>query len=684
MKKLFRTGLAALLALVIIICGAAAVLPASAAQDEIPEWAADDNPDEGLAPTGYKQFPETYDLRNEGVVTPVKDQAYWGTCWSFGPIAAAETSILSSLGYTYEETGLDLSERHLAYFAYDHLTKEMYPSQAGEGLYYYEESEDPNIRFENGGDFLYVTSLFAQGIGPLPELWFPYRGVDDNGESNYLEEYHAYSPFDDWSIPEYSEDGYYNRFLTYGFVLKDGNDIDYWDKDGDCSFAIEAFKQELVNGRAVAATSNFDDRYLATSKEMGQKYAAYCSDGSHSNHIFCIVGWDDNYDAANFTHTKDGNGDPMTDAQGNVLSDEEAAEMTTPPGNGAWIVKNSWGSDTDVMIDDLGNLTGKGNSGVLDEDGNYTGYLYLSYYDTSLRMGETYEFATDLSRYESFTTYQYDYMPAAWDEYYNYSLTPMSSANVFTAYEASQLKSVSTSTLFNDARVTFAIYLLDDDAEDPTDGKLAYRFSKNFELSGFHRVLLDRPLDLEEGQRFSVVSTVSGLDEDGSRIYGITANEGISDLFARLVGEDWYAVAVVNKGESFLYNEGEWIDWSDYLNDLFVPEEDTLYSISEKFIDFCPIDNFSIKAYLVSAGEEITGLLGDVNLNGEVEITDATKIQRALCEMDELTKTPLALADVDGDGEITILDATAIQRWIADMPTQAQGIGEPFSGAEAQ
>ena len=65
-------------------------------------------------------YPVRFDLREYGVVTPVKIQNPWGTCWSFGGIAAAETSILSTLGMTVEgfkaEMGkdFDLSEKHLA------------------------------------------------------------------------------------------------------------------------------------------------------------------------------------------------------------------------------------------------------------------------------------------------------------------------------------------------------------------------------------------------------------------------------------------------------------------------------------------------------------------------------------------------------------------------------------------
>ena len=48
-------------------------------------------------------FPEKFDLRDRGVVTSVKDQSPWGTCWSFATMGASEASILSSMGLTAEE-----------------------------------------------------------------------------------------------------------------------------------------------------------------------------------------------------------------------------------------------------------------------------------------------------------------------------------------------------------------------------------------------------------------------------------------------------------------------------------------------------------------------------------------------------------------------------------------------------
>ena len=56
-------------------------------------------------------FPSSYDARKEGLVTPVKNQNPFGTCWAFGMAAIMETSLLAQNKGTY-----DLSEEHLSYF----------------------------------------------------------------------------------------------------------------------------------------------------------------------------------------------------------------------------------------------------------------------------------------------------------------------------------------------------------------------------------------------------------------------------------------------------------------------------------------------------------------------------------------------------------------------------------------
>ena len=70
-------------------------------------------------------------------------------------------------------------------------------------------------------------------------------------------------------------------------------------------------------------------------------------------------------------------------------------------------------------------------------------------------------------------------------------------------------------------------------------------------------------------------------------------------------------------------------------------------------------------------------ILGDADGDGEVNILDATTIQRYNVKMIDLSEIALTLADVDKDGSVCVIDATWIQRWELHMKAP-EGIGKPI------
>lgn len=59
--------------------------------------------------------------------------------------------------------------------------------------------------------------------------------------------------------------------------------------------------------------------------------------------------------------------------------------------------------------------------------------------------------------------------------------------------------------------------------------------------------------------------------------------------------------------------------------------------------------------------------LGDVNLDGKIDILDATEIQKYKAELTEFSEKQLAVADTNGDGTVNVLDATQIQKFKAGL-----------------
>ena len=63
-------------------------------------------------------------------------------------------------------------------------------------------------------------------------------------------------------------------------------------------------------------------------------------------------------------------------------------------------------------------------------------------------------------------------------------------------------------------------------------------------------------------------------------------------------------------------------------------------------------------------------IMGDVNMDGEVNIFDATEVQCHIAEMVDFTDDQMYVADVNHDGEVNIFDVTTIQLYIAEYITE--------------
>ena len=94
---------------------------------------------------------------------------------------------------------------------------------------------------------------------------------------------------------------------------------------------------------------------------------------------------------------------------------------------------------------------------------------------------------------------------------------------------------------------------------------------------------------------------------------------------------------------------------------------------------------FTASAMEVSASDNDTEILigytqGDVNLDSDVNIKDATLIQKHLANLSVINDLQLSLADVDGKVGVNIKDVTHLQKWIAgvvDKFYESSGVTEP-------
>lgn len=89
-----------------------------------------------------------------------------------------------------------------------------------------------------------------------------------------------------------------------------------------------------------------------------------------------------------------------------------------------------------------------------------------------------------------------------------------------------------------------------------------------------------------------------------------------------------------------------------------------IYCYSDSFAHIYA-ENNSIDYVLIDQIPVETYLLGDVNNDGDVSITDASHIQLFLVGKKECDDKGVIRGDVDLDGELTVVDASLIQRFLA-------------------
>jgi C1A family cysteine protease len=200
------------------------------------------------------------------------------------------------------------------------------------------------------------------------------------------------------------------------------------------------------------------DGGTSTSSYYNSATAAYY-DGTkeQGNHAVTIMGWDDNFSAKNFS--------------------------TTPPGNGAWLCKNSWGA------------FGKSNSG----------YFYVSYYDANMGHIENAVFTAEPTTNYT-TNYQYDPFGMENSIGSGYSSTAYG-ANVFTATSTGTLKAVSFWAPYANTQYTAQVYINPTDSSNPTSGTLLSTISGTASVSytGYFTESLSTTVPLTKGETFAVV-----------------------------------------------------------------------------------------------------------------------------------------------------------------------------------
>ena len=602
-----------------------------------------------------EELPAAFDLRNvdtdgDGIgdrcyVPPVRQQNPFGTCWGFSATAASEISILGSI-LDYDPDAwktIDLSEKQMVYFSHVPLADESSP-QNGEGLV--TEGKDAQSIYNTGGNPFLAASAYAQGIGPSNENGeaygdlFRYFGKEKNTLQRYFNgAYHnfCYSDMDDWSIPEeyrFARDYYLKESIllpspAYGY------------KYGRYNYHPEVnrlIKEQLLLKRGVsigflADVSRPDQDLSETGVYLNNvTWAHYTWESKIANHAVTIIGWDDNYPKENF------------------LADHQ------PPGDGAWLVRNSWGSGEEEFPD-----CGETNWGipvqkkdengepVFDENGDPvmvgSGYFWLSYHDMTLTKPESFVFWDSIApEYID----QHDFLQVGDVMCMKYD-KPVKMANVFAGGHARVLTEISCMTGELDTEVNYSVFLLCNDFDSPEEGLCVSSGSARFAYGGYHRILLEEPVYLQSRQAYAIVLEMK--NPDGQYL----TNEAAS---FELPGSKESPRAVINEKESFIFRDGKWEDYREAaLESAANNPEIAMIGEGEAFYD-----NFAIKGYcnyIAGDMEMVAEVLNDKPLVA-LEDHNSTKIRLSF-------RGPSAMEMGNPEIEWELLDGS---EEIADFVTQ--------------
>ncbi|MBO7718832.1 MAG: hypothetical protein J6S29_01620 [Methanosphaera sp.] len=332
----------------------------------------------------------SFDLRDYGLVTPVKNQGDMGSCWAFGITGALESAYLKA---TNKTAVLDISESNIQ----------------DSGLMY----SIFGMEYTQEGSYRTVGSAYMLS-------WLGVTTSDDN---------------------TYDELGKISPIIDNGTKYHIHNVVLMMPRQNITD--NQKFKKALVKYGAVGVSVHGASRDEDFNEKTNASYFHNERFATGTDHSVTLVGWNDSYPRTNF--------------------------ITTPPGDGAWIVKNSWGTN---WADN--------------------GYYYVSYYDTAF--GTTkfpVAFIID-DKHDYEKNYQYDIIS---DIDFNLYEENLSYANRYVSIGKDLISAVGT--YFNDSGVNYKIDVFVNDEQVHTQSGVS-----NF--MGFETIKLDKFVGVDENDTFVV------------------------------------------------------------------------------------------------------------------------------------------------------------------------------------
>lgn len=245
-------------------------------------------------------FPSRYDLRDSNQLSPMKNQQTLGICWAFAASEQAESLILRKNGESYNDNPILLSPRQIDY------------ATSTNGIANY-TNEYGYRTLTTGGSFILATQVLANGVALQSESNFPFNLQTSTKSLDKVLNY-AYSNYEVNATTEIPS-------------LADVTDTD------TLNSYVSSLKELIYNyGGGVISAQDPQDTCATTNTDGTLILRADDSCDTSIAHDMQVIGWDDEYEYSycknEYYHTQ------YSGTCANPVS-----------GTGAWIIRNSWGTN---------------------------------------------------------------------------------------------------------------------------------------------------------------------------------------------------------------------------------------------------------------------------------------------------------------------------------------------------
>ena len=365
--------------------------------------------------------------------------------------------------YLMKGNKLDLSEMHLAWYTYRNSNK----YKAFKNL----SSAALKTVLDTGGNSFYPAAVYGRLDGPVLESEVPY-GENKQPSASTPESYERVLRL---------RDVYYLAYST--------NNV-----NGSTDNRNIIKKRIMDTGAVVANYANGD---ITGYKQVADNEISFYTKSTAVSHAVLIIGWDDNYSKDNF--------------------------KTKPSSDGAWLIKNSWGT--------------KWSNGSVNVE-NSDGCFWMSY-EQYLTDGSAFivEDAND-----DMKAYYYDAL--GWTG----TASGAYAANVFQSERENEvLTEVAFYTPDNNVNYEINVYtgMTSMPKSNPVNGLSVSKQTGTESFAGYHTITLNDPVALTKGEYFSVVvkftNTTSIPVEYKSSKNGNTNTKIETGSFTSSNGLYWFA-----------------------------------------------------------------------------------------------------------------------------------------------